>query len=214
MSRLFKSPSDLGDYLFRIVDNGGATADRYTVIFSDGDYLRLSANPTHPQGVSQWGEKIDPQVMVDWVKKSWCVDIALGDLPEGVVDHVVARCNEALEDFLQSVESCDPAAVAPSRDSAEENDGSHLCAGKGLYGGTGGYFVKLDGEVDHDRGPFLTAREAMIASLPDHYSLAGVEYHSPLDASRTEPSAEVARKVEELEAQIGAGWEASNHLGM
>ena len=41
--RLFETGADLGEYLFRITDNGGETADRYTVIFSDGDYLTMSA---------------------------------------------------------------------------------------------------------------------------------------------------------------------------
>lgn len=38
-----------------ILDNGGRTADRYTVRFRNGDYLGLSENPTHPQGVAVSG---------------------------------------------------------------------------------------------------------------------------------------------------------------
>lgn len=51
---------------FSVYDNGGKTADRYTVISSDDiknkdvrgmvDMLGLSDNPTHPQGFSQFGQ--------------------------------------------------------------------------------------------------------------------------------------------------------------
>ena len=42
--RLFISLKELADsgYIFRITDNGGATLDRITVIFCDGDHLSLS----------------------------------------------------------------------------------------------------------------------------------------------------------------------------
>ncbi len=36
-------------------DNGGETADQYTIVLKDGDALALSDNPGHPQfGFSQW----------------------------------------------------------------------------------------------------------------------------------------------------------------
>lgn len=37
-----------------IYDNGGKTADRYTIVFSDKSALGLSDNPESPQGFSQW----------------------------------------------------------------------------------------------------------------------------------------------------------------
>ncbi len=54
---------DAPAYVLDVLDNGGRTCDRYTVIFG-GDlmvcgrlqYLGLSENPSHPQGFSQWGE--------------------------------------------------------------------------------------------------------------------------------------------------------------
>jgi hypothetical protein len=46
----------------RVYDNGGKTADRYTVVFTgnykgrDGcDYIGMSENPFHPQGFGQHG---------------------------------------------------------------------------------------------------------------------------------------------------------------
>lgn len=59
----------------RIYDNGGETADRYTIVFTkcgsmpgqDPDpyrrrhfYLGASAHPFHPQGIGQHGESVDP----------------------------------------------------------------------------------------------------------------------------------------------------------
>lgn len=53
----------------RLYDNGGATADRYTVVLSGRIpgkipgrtfYLRMSENPYHPQGVGISGESFGP----------------------------------------------------------------------------------------------------------------------------------------------------------
>ncbi len=44
---LFRDAGDLGEYLFAILDDGGASGDRLTVAFSDGDYLALSRDPSH-----------------------------------------------------------------------------------------------------------------------------------------------------------------------
>jgi hypothetical protein len=55
-------------YILDVFDNKGKTADRYTVFlcgeFLSGDtyanthvpYLGMSEAPSHPQGVSMWGE--------------------------------------------------------------------------------------------------------------------------------------------------------------
>jgi hypothetical protein len=68
-------PNGLPRYL-RIYDNGGETADRYTVVFT-GNYrirglkrgerpqgqhpaLCMSGSPTHPQGVCMWNEYSQP----------------------------------------------------------------------------------------------------------------------------------------------------------
>jgi len=50
-----------------IFDNGGATADRYTVIFSDGDMIAASTQPFHPQGIGQHaGNLIDNYCRTAW----------------------------------------------------------------------------------------------------------------------------------------------------
>lgn len=212
MTRLFETPSDLSEYLFRIVDNGGASADRYTVVFSDGSYLALSGNPSHPQGFSQWGEGIDPQTLEDWVENGEAVDLALGDLPEGLAMHIVSRNNEGLQDFLDLVEARDPKAVAANRDAAEDNEGTHDCTGKGIYtGANGSFFVKLDGPIEDDRGPYESAREAVLATLPDIHGFSGSEYHSSVDPLRMEPDATVLQAVADLEAKV-AGEDAAPGL--
>lgn len=202
MPNVFLSPSDLSEYLFRIVDNGGASADRYTVAFSDGSYLAMSAAPTHPQGVSMCGEGLDPQILEEWVSSGEAVDLALGDLPRHLVQHILDRNNQGLSDFLADVEMKRPHAVAPSRKTAEQNDGTQTCLGKGIYFTDNAFFVRLDGDPSDDRGPFETAREAVLASLPEQYSLAGPEYQSTIDdLMRLAPSEEVAKQIAELEAK-------------
>lgn len=45
----------------KVFDNGGKTFDRYTVIYNaEGDYVAMSADPFHPQGFGQHGEKCLP----------------------------------------------------------------------------------------------------------------------------------------------------------
>lgn len=213
MAVVFEKPSDLSEYLFRIVDNGGSSADRYTVAFSDGSYLALSGSPTHPQGVSMSGEGLDPSVLQTWVEEGDSIDLALGDLPAGLVEHILFRNNEGLQDFLDQVEAKDPASVAKDRESAEINEGIHDSLGKGIYWSDEGYRIRLDGEPEDDRGPFDTAREAVLNSLPDQYACAGPEYHSTVDdLMRLEPSDEVKALVEALEAKRDAEWSAQRGM--
>jgi hypothetical protein len=206
MADVFEKPEDLSDYLFRIVDNGGSSADRYTVVFSDGSHLGMSASPTHPQGVSMWGEGIDPQVLEDWVDEGSAIDLALGDLPPHLVQHILDRNNEGLEDLLDAVEQKLPHAVSTTRDDAEANEGGHDTLGKGIYLKDGKYMVKMDGGPD-DRGPFDTAREAVLNTLPDEYSLSGPEYHSGVDLMRMTPDPAVLEAVKALEARRQQEWE-------
>lgn len=199
---VFQSVAELSSFLFRITDNGGATFDRYTVTFSDGSYLGLSGSPSHPQGFSQWGEDIDPRVQHERVEEGVEVDLAIGDLPEGLQRHILFRCNEGLEDFLSDVQALRLKAVATDRDSAEENDGNTKCTGVGIYRGSDGLMVKLDGYPSDDRGPFASAREAVLATLPDEYSFSGPEYHSSLDVMRETTDPAVAAAVADLVAKV------------
>ena len=69
----------------KIYDNGGATADRYTAIFT-GDYpgredgllyVTFSENPAHPQGV--WMHGVMPEIYGPLPDEK---EITLEDLPE------------------------------------------------------------------------------------------------------------------------------------
>lgn len=86
------------EMLLCITDNGGATADRYSVYLKDGSVLGLSHNPTSPQGFSQWSE-YDP---------SYIQDIHTRDVNETLIpfaefplkDHVISRIREAYRDYV------------------------------------------------------------------------------------------------------------------
>lgn len=89
-------------------DGPGATADRYTVLFWSRDmvvnrpgqpdhgrphvdYLGMSGAPTHPQGVSQWGELSNPSYRprnrVRWL-----------DLPRHIRQHCISRWHSGADD--------------------------------------------------------------------------------------------------------------------
>ena len=209
---LFEGVADLASsgYLFRIQDNGGATADRYTAVFCDGDYLGMSSSPTHPQGVSQWGEDPSLQRMAEEQEAGTEVDLAVGDLPPHIALHVLSRVNEAWRDFLEGAENGDPKRVAAVRDDAEEYEGLHSQAGTGIYATPEGFRVCGDGAPEDDNGPYATVRTALRMTLPEDCSLSGPEYHSTLDVSRTDPSPGVAAAVAALEAKVEAAWKAAN----
>lgn len=197
---LFNNAADLSGYLFRITDNGGATADRYTVAFSDGDCLCLSGSPSHPQGISMCSE-FDPQVPADAVENGTEVDLAWGDLPEHIRAHVLARINEGWRDFLEA------ANAAETRDAAEQNEGLPDSGGVGIYR-DGDFYVRRDGARSDDLGPYPTYREALLASLPSEYSLSGPEYHSTamgnggLNTNDSHP--EIQAAIAALEARVEA----------
>jgi hypothetical protein len=52
--------SDLPPGVSGVYDNGGATADRYTVYYDNGTFVGMSENPSHPQGFGQHGEGSAP----------------------------------------------------------------------------------------------------------------------------------------------------------
>lgn len=211
---VFQSAADLCGYLFRIQDNGGASADRYDVLFSDGDALGLSAYPSHPQGVSLWSEGADPQYMQDAHEEGRVVDLRFCDLPENVQAHILARLNQAFADFAAAIDRREPHAVAKSREHAKPNEGTHRCGGVGIYAAGDAFCVRLDSDdAGDDRGPYRTAREALLATLPDQHGLSGPEYHStesPLDAS---PRPDIAAAVAALEARVTAEWEKERESG-
>jgi hypothetical protein len=204
MADVFEKPEDLSDYLFRIVDNGGSSADRYMVVFSDGSYLGMSGSPSHPQGVSMCGEGIDPATVQNWVDEGQAIDLALGDLPKNLVEHIMFRNNEGLEEFIDAVEAREEYAVAPDRSSAKANTCDMNCLGTGIYVKNDKYWVKLD--ENDDRGPYDTAREVILASMPDPDCLGGDD-QSTLNLMRMTPDPDVLEAVKALEARRQQEWE-------
>ena len=197
--RLFTSVKEMAasGYIFRITDNGGASLDRITVIFCDGDHLSLSETGA---GVSMWGEGIDVADWNDRVEAGTEVDLAIGDLRPELQDHILRRVNEAWQDYLDSLNRLYNSALAQTREKAEVTEGTHDSGGKGIYAAGSAFCVRLDGDyASDDRGPFQTARQALAATLPDDYSLSGREYHSSLDVSRLKPTAGVKAKLRRLE---------------
>ncbi|MEQ6332995.1 hypothetical protein [Sphingobium sp. MK2] len=172
MTDLFQSPADLSEYLFRIVDNNGATLDQITVIFSDGDYLGLSITGA---GFSQWGDGIDPADIADRVEEGFETDLTWSKLDPALQRHILYRLNEAWRDFVEAEKA------APCRDKATPNDGTYDSAGKGIYRHEGAFWMAHDNGPEDDAGPFSTYREAVLRTLPDAYSLSGPEYHPPVN---------------------------------
>lgn len=202
MQKLFLTQSEIGEYLFRIVDNGGATADRYTVAFSDGDYLALSENPSAPWGgVSLWCEGIDPAWMESEVEEGRAVCLGWGDLPERIRAHILGRLNQGFADFLDHLTRWEP----PTRDGAEDNEGGPGSAGVGIYRAPGGLFIRRDD--GDDLGPYETARDALLNTLPQWYDCTGPEYHSrALDGTHEDAKPDPGRlaAVADLEARVEA----------
>lgn len=84
------------EYVLDCFDNGGKTADRYTVYFGGSllepvllkerkvFFLGMSLHPSHPQGISEWGE-IGASFRPSQHRVRWL------DLPEHVRQHVMNR---------------------------------------------------------------------------------------------------------------------------
>lgn len=193
---LFDGLADLGEHLLRITDNGGATADRYTVYFADGSCLAMSENPSSPGGISEWLEGVSPEVAHDAVESGQEVDLAVGDLPPGIAMHVLARLNAVYAGWVERIENS--AVGAKQRESALENEGTADCFATGIYKTGDGYFIRRSGE-DSDLGPYGSARQVLLASLPGRHTYCGPEYFSTVgDVNRLAPSDEVAAAVERL----------------
>ena len=196
----FRSPSDLEKILFRIVDNGRATIDRYTVIFNDGNYLNLSEDPWSPGGVSMSGNDIDVMAIAKDVEDEKRIDLALGDLNPRIVEHIIARLNEEFNEIYNDVLSDLPEDIFD----ADINDGTYQSTGKGIYKAAGDYYIRSDNNADEPSeegadGPFDSLREAILATIPDSYSLAGEEYHPNIDVCDMESNSQRLKSVHSLE---------------
>jgi len=176
---LFQSLDDLKPFIFRITDNGGATADRFTIVTCDGDYFGSSAYPTHPQGFFQSGEGLDPIWQAERVETGEDRDLRWIDLPESVRNCVMRSLNEGFSGWLET--GCE----FTSRDEAGNYDG---CWNPNrdfspIYRDGDSFKVK-DSDREFMGEPeesFATFREAVLYILPDDYCLSGPEYHTDID---------------------------------
>ena len=96
---------DAPDYVLDCFDNRGKTTDRYTVIFGKQfmnnlhgqcrlQLLDMSDAPTHPQGVSMWGEYTAYEIAAYRYREGHH-RVAWLDLPEHIRQHVIARATES-----------------------------------------------------------------------------------------------------------------------
>jgi hypothetical protein len=185
MIKLFESLDALkqSGYIFRITDNGGETADRFTITFSDGDYFTSSTNPYHPQGVGLTGEGIDVQRQADRVEAGTDRDLRWIDLPEVVRECVFNLCNEGFADYIEA------APAAETRDEARNWEGQWNSYGDDrtpIYKEGDAFFIRDDERdfIDDDKvaaGPFATFADAVRYMLPQDYDLSGPEYHTTVD---------------------------------
>ena len=89
--KLFETLEDLKPFIFRIMDNGGATADRFTIVTCDGDYFAYSTDPCAPQGVGLTGEGIDPQVEMGRITKRRPEIGSCDDLASVIGEHLESK---------------------------------------------------------------------------------------------------------------------------
>ncbi len=212
---LFHSEGEMGEYVFGILDNGGATADRLTVIFSDGSYLGLSHNPEHPQGVSMADDGSAGDILGfahEGIEEGTHVALGWRDLPEGIRAHILRRVNEGFRDYIQDLTSGER-PIPTTRAAATLFEGIMDSFGFGLYQPEPGVFWIKNGGDDpkdaEDYGPFATIREALRYTVPEHYSLSGPEYHMGGQATDDdEPDPERMAALAVLEAKEDAAYSA------
>jgi hypothetical protein len=165
MSVLFRNLADLQPFIFRILDNGGATADRFTIIYCDGDYFGASCNPSHPQGVGMNGEGIDLQGVEERVEAGTERDLRWIDLPEAVRDCIRGNLNYGFKDWLEK------APAMPTREEARDWQG--LWSDKDRDGNDVGPIYR-----DGDK---FRIRDDVRYMLPQNYDLAGPEHFPTVD---------------------------------
>lgn len=183
MTKLFESLDDLKPFIFRITDNGGATADRFTIITCDGDYFGSCDTPNHPQGFFQSGEGIDLQGVADRIETGEEKDLRWIDLPAAVQRAVMGSLNEG---FAYWLESFSPPLSRNDVPDFQECEGLSERPGYGVYGLPGAYRIRSEtwegrSPDDTDYGPYATIREAVLGTLPEDYDLSGPEYFTTVD---------------------------------
>ena len=102
---LFASWSDLeSEGTVAVTDNGGRTANRYTLILRDGYALTFGSDAARPQGFSDWeGEPVHHADIRDWIANGY---VLVDDVQEPLQDHLLARINEfyrsTMDDFIRT----------------------------------------------------------------------------------------------------------------
>lgn len=174
---LFSNLDDLKPYIFRIVDNGGATYDRFTIVFCDGDAVVASEGT-----LCAHIESVDVQAMADNVENGTERDLRWIDLPESLRKRLLADTNNGFCDWLAGFTP--PALRADAVDNGTGDLRERLS--EGVYGTPGAYYIRRetypdDGTGSEDFGPMETIREAVLATVPEDYDLSGPEYFSEVD---------------------------------
>lgn len=216
MADLFQTPADLARYVYLITDDGGRSGTRYTMIFTDGTYLEMSGSPDHPKGVCRRGHQMASWVFTkihNEVLDNKVVSLALGDLPKNVIAYVQEFQNRSYEGFLSSVMEKDTSVVGADRKEATLHKGTPDSLGEGIYVENGKYKIKC-GHQD-DLGPFDTAREVILASIPSGwaYDKKTVENSYRRGITRLEPDDSVRAAVKKLETRYDKAWEKEVKLG-
>jgi len=176
-------------YLFRIVDNGGETYDRLTVMFCDGDSLlcTLGSICAHVEG--DRGLQADAEA----VEEGEARDLRWIDLDPSLRRRILSDLNYGFEDYL-SVEPC-----AASRDDARDWEGiwnDYSDNRTPIY--RDGDSFRIRDDERGDAGPFATFRDAVFYMLPTDYDLSGPEYFTTVDLWSEEGGpAEPWEKIEE-----------------
>lgn len=178
MIKLFESEKALieSGFIFRIVDNGGETYDRFTVTTCDGDAILCSIG-----SVCAHVERVDVQRDSDDVEAGIARDLRWIDLDAGLRSRILDDINTGFEDWLEA------APAAASRDEARDWQGiwNDYNDGTPIYVRDGKFYIRDDDRQppygEGEPGPFDSFVEAVRYMLPQDYDLSGPEYHSTVD---------------------------------
>ncbi len=197
--QLFENEQSLisSGYIFRILDVGPRCLDRITVIFCDGDYLSLSETGA---GFSQWGSNLDVSGIPETIDNHQQVELTFGDLRPELRKHILYRVNEAYADILKETDRRSPSSVAPRRELANPIDDYLNNCGSSIYSAGNMFCIRVsDDDAQHDRGPYQTARETIINTLPDAHSYSAPEYHPEINPNTLNKSEDRAKRIKALQ---------------
>ena len=178
MHKIFNNPSDLKDYIFRIIQDDRTEKPNITIVFSDGKYVTITDNVKSSQTELQLGEHIDIRAIHQSILNGEQKDICLGNLSGKHLQIILSVANEnnqnAFNRALIELNKHDRLA----RESVGKNTTLPSCAGTGIYKEHHLYYVKNSSDEIEDYGPYEKLEDAFAQTLPDRYSIAGPEYHA------------------------------------